>query len=109
MKVNVFAVIGLIFFNLVFVLGLAISVYTIVASLWIILGAFIISPVILFITTFYKIQDFSMVQSIASVVLCSLGMALIPICKKITRFIIDISVNYIEYNKKMIYGFPVND
>lgn len=109
MKVNVFAVIGLIFFNLVFVLGLAISVYTIVASLWIILGAFIISPIILFVATFYNIQDFSMIQSIASVVLCSLGLALIPICQKLTRYTIDISVNYIEYNKKMIYGLPLND
>lgn len=102
MKINWFALISLIFFNLVIVMGLAITLYTIIASAWIVIGAFTISPILLFITTITKLQDFSMFQSISSMFLFIIGLALIPIMKKVTRLIITYSVHYIEYNKKMI-------
>jgi len=109
MKKNWLAIFALIFFNLVFVLGVALSIYAIVASMWIIVGSFIISPIILFVANTLHIQDFSMFQSIASAILCLLGIAIIPVCQKINRLVIVISVNYIEYNKRIIYGASINE
>lgn len=107
MKINWFALISLIFFNLVIVTGFAITLYAIVASAWIIIGAFTVSPILLVIATVTKIQDFSMFQSISSIFLCAIGLGLIPLMQKLTRLVITYSVNYIEYNKKMIYSVPL--
>ena len=102
MKVNWLAFISLVFFNLVFVLGLAIGLYAVLASLWIVIGSFIISPLLLFVVNILRIQEFSMFQSVSSVLLFIAGVVLIPVCQRITRFIIKLSVNYIEYNKNAI-------
>lgn len=107
MKMNWFALISLIFFNLVVVMGFAIALYAIIASFWIIIGAFTISPMLLAIANVTQLQNFSMFQSIASIFLCAIGLGLFPTMKKLTRLIITYSVKYIEYNKKLIYSVPI--
>lgn len=107
MKKNWFALISLIFFNLVVVMGFAIALYAIIASFWIIIGAFIISPILLVIANVTQLQDFSMFQSISSIFLCAIGLGLFPFMRKFTRLIITYSVSYIKYNKKMIYSVPL--
>ncbi|WP_376765660.1 hypothetical protein [Enterococcus durans] len=50
------------------------------------------------------IQDFSVFQSIASILLFALGGLLVPVCIKATKYVGNISAKYIAYNKRLIYG-----
>lgn len=104
MKKNWYAFIALIFFNLVFVLGIGISIYAMLASLWLIMGAFLLSPFLLFATNFLGIQHFSFYQTIASFGLFIVGTALIPFCRRATNYLLEVTQKYINFNKKLVYG-----
>ena len=97
-------VFSLLFFNVVFILGVAESVYIFIASLWIVTGSFLLSPLLLLGATLLTIQDFSVFQSIASILLFALGGLLVPVCIKATKYVGNISAKYIAYNKRLIYG-----
>ena len=104
MKKNWYVITALVFFNLVFVLGVAISVYTMLASLWIIMGSFLASPFILAAVNFLGIQSFSLINTLASFLLFVIGVVLIPICQRATKFLLKISTDYINYNKKLAHN-----
>ena len=97
-------VFSLLFFNVVFILGVAASVYIFIASLWIVTGSFLLSPLLLLGATLLTIQDFSVFQSIARILLFALGGLLVPVCIKATKYVGNISAKYIAYNKRLIYG-----
>lgn len=104
MKINWLVLIGLIFFNITFILGFAIALYAIIASIWITLGAFIASPFLLFLVNITNLQNFAMFQTVMSFFLFGGALYLVPVCLKLTRKTIELSIDYLNFNKSLVYG-----
>lgn len=102
-KINYFALFGVIFFNIILFSGIAIAAISLLFSLWIIVISFVISPFILTVLNITGLQDFSLFQSAASVLLLVVGVFLYPISKKITIYSIDFFTKYVKFNQKTIY------
>lgn len=104
MRINWLVLIGLVFFNITFILGFAIALYAIIASVWIVLAAFIASPFLLFLVNITNLQNFAFYQTIFSFFLFGGALYLVPVCLKLTRKTIELTMNYLNYNKDLVYG-----
>lgn len=102
MKINYLALFGVITFNLVIFLGIAITVIALLFSLWIIVLSFVASPMLLAIVNLSGIQSFDVLQTIMSFVLLLIGVLLYPFTLKASRSLYAFFVTYIQYNKKAI-------
>jgi len=102
-RINYFALFGVLFFNIALFLGFAITLVSLLFSLWIIAISFILSPLLLVIVNQLGIQEFDMMQTILSCVVLLIGVWLIPLAVKATRYFGTFFAKYIQYNKRIIY------
>ncbi|MBP1043796.1 DUF1700 domain-containing protein [Vagococcus sp. BWB3-3] len=102
-KVNIFAVIGLFFFNLVVMLGAVITIYALLASAWIVAISFIASPALLVLAALSGLQAMSVVNLISSILLATLAFISFPLLTRVSALILTLSRQYIDFNKAMIY------
>lgn len=102
-RINVMALIGIIFLNLVLILGAAITIYALLASAWIAIGSFILSPVLLIGAAVTGVQAFNIFQFILSIALAGLGFYLVPLLQRVTGIIVGLTKSYLALNLKAIY------
>lgn len=98
------AIIGLGFFNLVFILGPYLALLGIVLGGWITGITFIGSPFLLFIKFLIIPSSFKLLELFSSIALCGAGIFLILGMFFVTKLIIKISIRYVELNLKIITG-----
>ncbi|GKV66501.1 MULTISPECIES: HAAS domain-containing protein [unclassified Sporosarcina] len=103
-KVNFFGLLGVLFFNLIIVSGIAIAVAGLLFSFWTVIISFVLSPILLAVVNLLKLQDFNLMQTILSVVLLIVGIALVPLAIKTTRLVTEWCLKYMELNKRAIYA-----
>lgn len=103
-RVNIFSLVGVIFFNLVVMLGAAITIYALLGAAWIISGSFLISPLLIVGADVMHLQAFSGFQFALSIGLAIVGMALVPLLKQLTHIILSLSKSYVAWNLKAIYA-----
>jgi transcriptional regulator with XRE-family HTH domain len=102
-KMNYFALFGAIAFNVLLFSGVFLSAIVLLFALWLVVGLFLLSPVLLLIFNITGLQDFSIIQSLISILLCVLGSVLYPFAKKATHELIEFFNKYTAFNKKIIY------
>lgn len=102
-KVNIFAVVGLFFFNLVIMLGAVITIYAFLASAWIMAISFIASPALVVLAALSGLQAMTVLNLGVSILLASLAFISLPLLKRISALIITLSKQYIDFNKDVIY------
>lgn len=103
-KFNVFAFIGMVFFNLVIVLGLVIAAYGILFAAWVSVLAFITSPLLIIGAHFIGLQAFAWTQMGLAILLALIGSLILPALISISRLMFDLSKRYLAYNLKVIYS-----
>lgn len=103
-RINYFALFGVIFFNIVIFLGAAITLVSLLFSLWAIVVSFVLSPIILIGVNQMDLQEFDIIQTISSGILFIIGIGLAPLAMKATRYLGAFFIKYIQYNKKVIYS-----
>lgn len=102
-KINYFALIGVILFNLVLFLGIATALVAVWFSFWTIVVSFVLAPIILLGVNLMGIQKFDMIKTILSCLLFVIGIGLAPLAIKATQYLRFFFTKYMEYNKKVIY------
>jgi len=102
-RVTWFALFGVVAFNVVLFSGVAVTVVALLFALWVITGAFIISPLLLAGVYITGIQVITTFQTVSCVVLFIIGLGLYPIAKKATSVLMSFFVKYFWYNLKTIY------
>lgn len=102
-KLNYFALFGAIAFNVVLVSVVFLTAIVLLFSLWLIVGLFITSPILLIIVNVTGLQAFSIIQSLVSVILFGVGTVLYPLANKATHELIVFFERYVAFNKKMVY------
>ncbi|MEJ6347884.1 helix-turn-helix domain-containing protein [Holzapfeliella sp. He02] len=103
-RINILALFGVILFNLIVGLAVFIVVISILFSFWVTLIAFILSPLVLYISTLSGLQSFALWQLISSVLLCILGAVLIPLLYQVTIKLVSLMKHYVSVNKKLIFS-----
>lgn len=102
-KVNIFAAIGLVFFNLVIMLGAVITVYALLASAWIIFIAFMASPALVVGASLTGLQAMTALNLVSSIVLAGVAFISYPLLKRMSAVIFALSKHYIDFNRNAIY------
>ncbi|MFD0898101.1 helix-turn-helix domain-containing protein [Loigolactobacillus binensis] len=102
--INFLALFGVIFFNMTLFSGGAITAVALLLALWVIIVAFILSPVIAFLVYLLNLQQLAIIQVILSLFLFVIGITLLPLAQKITFSLYEFFVRYIKYNQKTIYN-----
>ncbi|UTR06151.1 DUF1700 domain-containing protein [Alkalihalobacillus sp. LMS6] len=102
MRINYFALAGVIAFNLIFVLGIAITLVSVLFALWVIIFSFALSPFLLAGSNLLGIQSFDAIQTVLSFVLLVLAIGLYPLTLKATIFMYGMFKTYIMYNKNAV-------
>lgn len=102
-KINYLALFGVICLNALLFLGVAVTIVALLFSLWVIVVTFILSPILLIIANYTKVQDFSYLQTSASVLLFIVGVSLLPFTRKITYQTKLLFLKYFNWNKQAIY------
>lgn len=98
----ILASISLFFFNLIFVLGPAITIFAVYLSLWIVSASFVLSPI--FVVTQVLIGGFSTFELFVSLILCGIGIALGAGMLKAGKGLYRIFSTYVNWNMKLIKG-----
>lgn len=102
-KVNIFAAIGLFFFNLIIMLGAVITIYAFLASAWIMAISFIASPALVVFAALSGLQALSILNLVLSIVLAGLAFISLPLLKRVSSLILTLSKHYINFNKDVLY------
>lgn len=102
-KINLLGVSGVIFFNLIVGLAVSITLIALLFSLWIITLTFTIAPILFVIVVLTKLQAFTWLTFVASLILCALGVLLYPITHKTTNRLSHIAKKYLKYNQQIMY------
>jgi len=102
-KVNVFAVVGLFFFNLIVMLGAVIATYSFLAAAWFAEIMFMMSPAILAYSYFSGQGNITSLDLVSALLFTSLSVVIFPLLKWISVQIITISKKYIELNKAAVF------
>ncbi len=103
-RINYFALFGVIIFNLVLFSGFAITLVSLLFSLWIIVVSFVLSPILLLIVNQIGLQEYDIMQTILSCVVLIIGVGLAPLAMKATRYLVTFFIKYYDYNKKVIFA-----
>ncbi|WP_107841184.1 helix-turn-helix domain-containing protein [Metasolibacillus meyeri] len=103
-KINWFALFGVVCFNVVLFSGVAIAAIGLLIALWAITLSFVVSPLLLLGANVTGLQNFEMLQTVLSVILCGVGVVLYPFSKKVTHYLIEFFSKYVKYNQKTIYN-----
>ena len=102
-KLNVFALIGMVFFNLIITLSVAITVYALLASAWIALVSFILSPILVLGAHVSSLQAFTFGRMLLACLLCGGSVLAVPFLARVTGMIGQLSKQYLAFNKDLIY------
>ena len=102
-KLNLFALIGMVFFNLIITLAVAITVYALLASAWIALASFVLSPALLIGTHVLNLQAFTVSRMLLACLLCGGSLVAIPFLGRVTSLVNQLARQYITFNKDLIY------
>lgn len=102
-KVNMFAVIGLFFFNLIVMLAAVITVYALLGSAWIVFLSFIASPALVVGAAVTGLQAMTVLNLGLSIVLAAVAFFSLPLLKRLTSIILTLTKHYIEFNRDAIY------
>lgn len=94
------ASISLFFFNLIFVLGPVITIFSIYLSLWVVSASFMLSP--LFVVTQVFIGGFTSFELFLSLIVCGIGMALGAGMVKVGKVLYKNFNKYANRNIKLI-------
>lgn len=100
---NYAALFGVICFNIIIGLGAIIAIISLVASLWITVASFLLSPILLFIVIQLHLQEFQLYNVITSFLLFTIAALIIPWTQKLTRFTYRLLAGYVAYNKRIIF------
>ncbi|OFI48513.1 XRE family transcriptional regulator [Floricoccus tropicus] len=103
-KINWFALIGVLIFNVL----LALTVFTVVGavlfSIWLLDIVFIASPLILLIANVSGVQAYANDQTVYAIIFFVIGIVAFPIIMRITKLLVNFFVKYVKYNVKAIYN-----
>ena len=102
-RINYMALFGSLVFNAFLFSGIAITLIILILSLWLIVGAFLISPFVLFYINLKGIQEFNWLNTILAVLLFPIGIILINYSKQLTLNLINFFKRYFKFNMKSIY------
>lgn len=102
-KINIFALIGMIFFNICLSLAVFITALSLLGALWTITLTFITSPLMALSVPFVFKEPFQWQQLLMSLVLCAIGVILYPLAKKASHYLFKFFLNYVKFNMKAIY------
>ena len=100
----VFAVGALIFFNLVFVFGLAMSIYVSIFGFIFSSLMFVATPVLLLIFSAVGLQPFTWFEFFSSLVLSGIGIFMSIAMYYITKWVFKLTSRYWELNLRIIRG-----
>jgi len=100
----IFAVGGLGFLNLVFVLGPAMGIFGVLVGLWGTVLAFVVSPVLLLVFAGIGLQNFYWHDFFMSLSLAGLGILIGLVSWYVTVFFKRITLKYLKWNLKIIKG-----
>lgn len=101
-RVNYMSLIGVVTFNVLIGLGVWLVVLGMLLSLWLIVGSFILTPLLFLGLIVTGLQAFTTKTLIACLVLCAIGLFLYPVAKKLTRIVINFGKKYLTYNQKSV-------
>ena len=101
-KINYMALFGSLTFNIFLFSGIAITLIALILSLWLIVGAFILSPFVLVYLNLSGIQTFNWLNTILAIVLFPMGLILIGYSKRLTLSLINFFKKYYKFNMKTI-------
>ncbi|MGX7420175.1 HAAS domain-containing protein [Carnobacterium gallinarum] len=102
-KLNKGALIGVVGFNSSIGLGALISLYALLACFWILTLTAIACPGIMIFAGLIKIQAVTALRIFLAVLLSSVGVELFPIALKLSRHLIQLTKQYLNLNKKILY------
>ena len=103
-KINPFALIGMIFFNICLSLATFITALAVLFSLWTVTLTFIVSPLMAITVPFIiSGEKFQWLQFFISLLLCAIGIILLPLAKKASMYLFNFFINYVKFNMKAIY------
>ena len=102
-KVNVFALVGSLLFNIFLFSGIGIIVVILLLSLWTLVLILILAPFILIAAELTGMQHFDRVNGILSVILCPLGMVMINFAKKWSITQMRFFKKYWQFNMRTIF------
>lgn len=95
---------GLGFFNLVFVLGPALAIFSVIFSFWIVALTFIATPVIVILFGLINLQTFEWHNFFGGLLLSGIGIFLFMGVKYITGLTVKLTIRYLKLNLKLIKG-----
>jgi uncharacterized membrane protein len=98
----ILASISLFFFNLIFMLGPVIAIFSVYLSLWVVSASFVVSP--LFVVTQVWIGGFTTFELFLSLILCGIGIALGAGMVKAGKWLYKTFSRYVNWNMKLIKG-----
>ena len=103
-RINVFALIGLIFFNLVISLAVFITIYALLFAAWVSVLSFIVSPLLVIGAHLFQLQAFTLFRFALAIVLALGSAFLLPFLMRVSSTIISLTKAYLAYNLKVIYS-----
>jgi transcriptional regulator with XRE-family HTH domain len=110
-KINWLALFGLFWFNVIVMLGVVLAVAGILFGLWLSIGLFAISPLLLVIEWILVHMDvltqpsnLSIFQAILSIIICAVGIGACPLVKNFTFYCVEFFKRYWRYNIKSVYA-----
>jgi len=105
----VLAVGALGFFNLIFVLGPAMAVFSILFSFWVVAITFVISPVAFLLLSLTGLSSFTLFELFNTLVLCGIGIFVYIGTMHLTKWVKIITMKYLSFNLKIIRGGQNNE
>ena len=100
----IWLVIGLGFFNLVVVLGPFLAIAGLLFGVWVAGGAFILSPLLVFINVAIYPEVFALFDLFNAIALCGLGMFILLFAYAVTQKGMRMFTRYLKYNVKLVKG-----
>lgn len=103
-KINVFALIGLTFFNITIGIALFVTVYALLFSAWVTAFSFLVSPFLVIGAHVIGVQTFGIFNFILGVLLCLAALVATPFLIKVNRVITGLTSDYIKFNQDALYS-----
>lgn len=105
----VWAVIGLGFFNLVFVAGPFFGLMGILFAGWAVSTGFIVSPILMLFNTFIFPDTFTWFDLFFSILLCGIGLFIAIGMFFVTKTVFHLFIRYLKFNASIVKGGLKND
>jgi uncharacterized membrane protein len=103
MKINMVALVGLLFLDLILV-GVGIALIALVFSLWVVVVSFIASPFLVVVTHILHLQEFTIWRIVLGSVFAALSFTVIlPFAKTATSKVKQLFINYFVFHQQSLY------